>query len=128
MSYTFDIRGECLVVRIMGEIDHHTTGEIRNQIDSVILKGGIKKVIFDFNKVNFMDSSGIGLIMGRYKLMRAIDGKVIVFGAGENIKRLFDMSGINKIIRYFNSEEEAFFTKEEALKDDQQSYQDTVFE
>lgn len=128
MSYTFDIRGECLVVRIAGEIDHHTSGEIRNQIDSVILKGGIKKVIFDFNKVNFMDSSGIGLLMGRYKLMRAIDGKVIVFGAGESIKRLLDMSGTNKIINYYNNEEEAFLTKEEVIKDDQQSYQNTVFE
>lgn len=128
MNYTFDIRGECLVVRIVGEIDHHTSGEIRNQIDGVILKGGIKKVFFDFNKVNFMDSSGIGLLMGRYKLMRAIDGKVIVFGAVESIKRLLDMSGTNKIIKYCNNEEEAFSTKEEVIKDDRQSYQNTIFE
>lgn len=118
MSYTFDIRGESLVVRIEGDIDHHRASELRSQTDSVILKGRIKRVIFDFNKVSFTDSSGIGLLMGRYKLMQAIGGSVSVFGINDNLKRIFDMSGTDKIIRFYKNEEEAFFTKEEALSNE----------
>ena len=113
MSYTLDIRGDGLIVRIAGDIDHHTASEIRSQTDNAIFKAGIKRVIFDFNKVSFMDSSGIGLLMGRYKVMRAIGGTVCCFGIGENIGRLFDMSGMDKIVNFYNSEEEAVFSKSE---------------
>ena len=127
MNYTFDIRGECLIVRIMGDIDHHRASDLRSQTDNAIFKGGIKKVIFDFNKVSFMDSSGIGLLMGRYKLMHAIGGTVCGFGAGDNIKRLLDMSGIGKIIEFYKNEEDAFLSQKE-VTNDEQSYKDTVFE
>ena len=127
MSYTFDIRGESLTVRIAGDIDHHTASDVRSQTDNAIFQGGIKRVIFDFNKVSFMDSSGIGLLMGRYKLMQAIGGNVCVFGAGENISRILDMSGMDKIINFYNNEEEAFFSSGEGTNDEK-SYKDTVFE
>ena len=51
VNYTFDIRGECLIVRITGDIDHHRASDLRSQTDNAIFKGGIKKVIFDFTSI-----------------------------------------------------------------------------
>lgn len=106
MEHIFDIKQDCLIVRPKGEIDHHSSYDIRNRIDRAVFKGGIKTLIFDFNNVSFMDSSGIGLLMGRYKLMQAVGGTVCVFGMSDRLKRLMEMSGMEKIIKFYKNEDE----------------------
>ncbi len=86
-----------MVVRVAGEIDHHIANTLRNEIDRVLSKSGVINIAFDFSKVEFMDSSGIGVIMGRYKKVNSLGGKVIIFGMNSNIKRLIEMANLKSI-------------------------------
>ncbi len=102
-----DKNGETLVVRLSGELDHHYAVRIREMVDAAVLTGGFRRIIFDFTQVGFMDSSGIGTIMGRYKLMQAIGGSVSAFGISSQLDKLLSMSGIKKIISVYQNEQEA---------------------
>ncbi len=108
---TIDVMGEAMIIRPKGELDHHYAQEIREKADKIILKGEIRKVIFDFTNVLFMDSSGIGVIMGRYRLMEAIKGSVCAFGANERIKRLIKMSGLSRVITLCPNQQKALEVK-----------------
>ena len=84
--------GEVLVVRLNGELDHHYASRIREAVDCAVMVGDIRKIVFDFTGVGFMDSSGIGTIMGRYKLMQAVGGTVSAFGISGQLDKLISMS------------------------------------
>ena len=73
--------------------------KIRNTIDSEILKSGANNLVFDMSESTFMDSSGIGMLIGRYKLMNRRNGGVEVMGMQENVMRIFKMSGLNQIMK-----------------------------
>ena len=77
------------------------------QINQLIEKYQIKSVIFDFERTNFMDSSGIGMLMGRYKITNILGGKVIIYGIKKQVRRIIDMSGIDKIITICEHYEDA---------------------
>lgn len=96
-----------VMVKINTELDHHAAAEIRRAVDAKIKSSNAVNVIFDFSKVDFMDSSGIGVIMGRYKLTGILGGKVVIFGARKNVKRIIEMSGIDKLITICGSADEA---------------------
>ncbi len=87
-----------LILKITEEIDEHTTKEIRRRADYEIERYMPKRVIFDFDSVTFMDSAGIGLIIGRYKFAKMIGAKVEVSNLTKSVKRIFEMSGILKLI------------------------------
>ncbi len=87
-----------VVVKIQSDLDHHLAAQIRKSVDAKIKSSNAVNVIFDFSDVDFMDSSGIGMLMGRYKMTNILGGKVIIFGVKKQIKRIIDMSGIDKII------------------------------
>lgn len=99
--------GEMLVVRLDGELDHHYAMRIREAVDSAVMVGDVRRIVFDFSNVGFMDSSGIGTIMGRYRLMQAVGGSVSAFGVSPRLDKLISMSGIKKIIKIYNTEKEA---------------------
>lgn len=90
-----------LILKIDGEIDHHSCEQIKKEADYEIQKNAPKKLVFDFKNVNFMDSSGIGLIIGRYKYLLRIGGETEIINVNKEIKRILDMSGIFKIIPIF---------------------------
>ncbi len=79
---------------IKGDIDHHTAKDIREQIDAYAQNNQIKLLKLDFSQVQFMDSSGIGLIMGRFKMMQMLKGKVTVINVPSHLKRLIKISGL----------------------------------
>ena len=79
---------------IEGDIDHHTAKDIRESIDYYIEKYTPKMLKMDFGQVKFMDSSGIGLIMGRFKLMNALKGKLKVINIPQNLERMIKLSGL----------------------------------
>ncbi|MBQ6143550.1 MAG: anti-sigma factor antagonist [Clostridia bacterium] len=79
---------------IEGDIDHHTAKDIRESIDYYIEKYTPKMLKMDFGQVKFMDSSGIGLIMGRFKLMNALKGKLKVINIPKNLERMIKLSGL----------------------------------
>ena len=108
---TIDVMGDAMIIRPQGELDHHYASEIREKADKIILKGDIRKVVFDFTNVLFMDSSGIGVIMGRYRLMEAIKGSVCAFGANKRIKDLIKMSGLSRLITIYPNQQKALEVK-----------------
>lgn len=102
MQLSFKAINRTLVVSIVGEIDHHTSEDVRNRIDSQIDNNIAKNLVFDFTKVNFMDSAGIGVILGRYKKISSLNGKVAIVNAKTNIKRILEISGMIKICNIYN--------------------------
>ena len=98
MTSEFDELDNCLYIQITEEIDHHSTQIIRRKMDNEITRFMPRKVVFDFSKVSFMDSAGIGLIIGRYKLVDMLGGKVKVTNLTTPVRKIFEMSGILRII------------------------------
>ncbi len=88
-----------LQVKLPAEVDHCQTNALREEIDRILQTEDVKILEFNFAKTEFMDSSGIGLLMGRYKLMRALGGSVRIVHAGERIQKVLMLSGIHKIIQ-----------------------------
>lgn len=107
MNVGFDLTDNKLIIRIDGDIDHHTCEEIRNKIDNEIMRRDPKNIIFDMKNVNFMDSSGIGVIIGRYKLVMAKGGAAAMVNVKPQIKRVYEICGLKKIIPIFTSENQA---------------------
>lgn len=87
-----------LLFEITEEIDHHTTEKIRRKMDNEIQRYMPKRVIFDFNSVTFMDSAGIGMLIGRYKIAKMFGGVVELANVKPSIKKIFEMCGVLKII------------------------------
>lgn len=87
-----------LIFKINEDIDEYSAQKIRRKLDNEIERYMPKEVIFDFDKVSFMDSAGIGLLIGRYKLANLFGGKVEVANISTPIRKIFEMSGLLKII------------------------------
>lgn len=98
MNSVFLEKDKTLLVEITEEIDHHSTEKMRRKIDDDITRYMPRKVLFDFNKVSFMDSAGIGMIIGRYKMVNMLGGIVEMKNVKQSIKKIFEMSGVVKII------------------------------
>ena len=98
MNIEYKKEDKLLILQITEEIDHHTTKEIRRKSDYEIQRYMPKKALFDFNSVVFMDSAGIGMLIGRYKTMMHINGSLGIINVNPSIKKILEMSGILKII------------------------------
>lgn len=98
MDILYNNKDKLLKLKITEEIDHHTTEKIRRKADYEIQRHMPKKVILDFNNVSFMDSAGIGLVVGRYKLTNALGGTLEMENVKPSLEKVFKMSGILKII------------------------------
>ena len=98
MKSIYEKENKRLTFEIHEEIDEYVVQNMRRRIDNEIERYMPKEVIFDFNKVSFMDSAGIGLIIGRYKLASMLGGKVEVTNLTVQVRKIFEMSGILKII------------------------------
>lgn len=90
---------KAVLVKIFGELDHHKAARVRESTDSALCSSNAVNVIFDFSELDFMDSSGIGVIMGRYKKTRTLGGCVVVFGANASVLRIMEMAGMDKIVK-----------------------------
>ncbi|MGB9779418.1 anti-sigma F factor antagonist [Caldanaerobacter sp.] len=96
-----------LIVKIDGELDHHQAESVKKTIDEEYEKKDCKNIIFDLKNLTFMDSSGIGVIIGRYKKVKNNGGKVAIANTGQHLKKLIEVSGLLRIIKCYNSLEEA---------------------
>ena len=101
----FEVTGNTMVIHLKEDLDHHNAVYIREMADGYVEKYPIDRIIFDFSGVEFMDSSGIGVIMGRYKQMSYVGGSVYVYGIGKNVDRIFQMSGLYKLVKQLNQTE-----------------------
>ncbi len=94
----FCVIDNCLMVRMPEEVDHHGAGIICENADRYLLQENVENVVFDFEKTKFMDSSGIGIIMGRHRKISCFGGRVYAIHADKQIQRIFQLSGLNKIV------------------------------
>lgn len=97
-KFSLEREGSTLILHISEELDHHMAVQVSKTVDTQIEKGNLRVLIFDFTGMTFMDSSGIGMVMGRYRKMNFLGGKTYVTGIGEGIDRIFTMSGLYRII------------------------------
>lgn len=102
MKTELDFAKGTLTARVSGEIDHHTAALLRAELDREIETRSIKKLVLDFEEVTFMDSSGIGVIVGRYKKLEAMGGELSIIRIKNNVDKILEISGIKKIIQCEN--------------------------
>ena len=94
----YQVEENCLTIFLPKEVDHHNAEEIRKEADQVIAKKHIKHVIFDFSSTNFMDSSGIALILRSQQRMQLLDGSVVIRNIPAQAKRVLDAAGIGRLV------------------------------
>lgn len=122
MKTEFEITDSILIAELSGEIDHHEAADIRNDIDSTFAAFGSRHLIMDFSGVSFVDSSGIGVIMGRYKKVAENGGKTVICGCSEYLRSILYMAGIFTIVKEAKRKEDAI----EMIKDfDSENGEDT---
>lgn len=97
----YEVQENCLTIFLPGELDHHNAEEIRKRSDYLIDQNHIRYVIFDFTDTTFMDSSGIGVIMGRYKRIYMLGGEVCAVHTSERMKKILTMSGVTRIMQIY---------------------------
>lgn len=101
------IRKNRLFIRLSGELDQAVTDNLKIKVSEIIDKYMIKHVIINFEKLDFMDSSGIGFIIGRYAQVKKRNGKVVICAMNEIIERVVRLSGLKRICLIADSEEDA---------------------
>lgn len=94
---TVEKSGELLIAYLSGEIDHHNAVDMREKIDREIAVNRPRHLILDFKNVTFMDSSGIGLVLGRFRTMQTYKGTLEIREVSKHTKKLFELAGIGGI-------------------------------
>ncbi len=92
--------GKNLIIKIDGDIDHHVSSQIKDKIEREFKLSNCANIIFDLANVKFMDSSGIGMIIGRYKALEKSGGKVFIINLNQNLESIVEISGLKKIITF----------------------------
>lgn len=110
LSAIFDVKEDVLVVRLSGELDHHESEALRSEWKNMLYHHSVKHVVLNLESMTFMDSSGLGVVLGRYKEVLQLGGEMVVCSVSPPIKRLFEMSGLFKIIRLEENEEYALYS------------------
>ena len=102
MLVDINVNGEVTTAYICGEIDHHSAPSIRAKIDNAIDVNMPSLLVLDFTRVSFMDSSGIGLVMGRFRLMQSLKGEIRITNTPLYISKVMRISGIEKLAKISN--------------------------
>ena len=99
MNVTIEASGSIVIAYLIGEIDHHTAVQVREKIDSIIKFKKPNHLILDFRNVTFMDSSGIGLVMGRYRLLQSISTSagLEIKNVTPQTKKIMELAGLGRI-------------------------------
>ncbi len=106
-NFLYEARGQALVVHLPRELDHHNCRNLRYETDLLLSENYIRRIIFDFSRTMFMDSSGIGLLLNRYKEMAASGGCVAICGAGPQVTRILNIGGLAALMPQYDTKEAA---------------------
>ena len=101
-----EVSGDTLIVRLSGELDHHTAEVVRTRVEAE-LDRGYDNLVMNFEHLEFMDSSGLGVILGRYKRITAAGGRMSLCSVNDQLMKLFELSGMLKILRIYKTESQA---------------------
>jgi len=96
-----------LLVRVEGELDMHVATEFRETVDNALELSGVKHILFNLEAVKFIDSSGLGVLLGRYKKISGLGGIMSATQIQPQVLQIFELSGLLKIIKLYHSEKEA---------------------
>lgn len=102
-GFDSEFDGYTLKIKLRGEIDHHSASAVRTSMDDMIRSRLPKRLIIDMSAVDFMDSSGLGLIMGRYSLMESIGGETCVLDPSPATERIMSLAGMERMINILRS-------------------------
>ena len=91
-------RGQRIIVRLSGELDHHSAADVRGALNAVLRDVTVREMQLDMTDVTFMDSAGLGVVLGRYRTLAARGGRLIVSGVRTPIDRIFRMSGLYALV------------------------------
>ena len=103
MGDFLEMKGSDMVIIVPAELDHHRAEQIRREADRIMTGRQVQRIIFDFQNTVFMDSAGIGMIMGRYKLVQSQGGTVIAIHVNDRVRRILTLSGIHKIVAMYEA-------------------------
>ena len=103
MEIKFDKYEHTLLVSVKGDIDHHTADMIKKAILKKTMNCPCRNIVFDLGGVSLMDSSGIGMIIGRYKEAEMLGGQVYAMGISPRLESIFEISGLYKIIKIIDN-------------------------
>lgn len=104
MEITTEICRGFLVVRISGEFDMHSTDNFKSIIDDYLVQANLKDIVINMTKLTFIDSSGIGALLGRYKKVSGMGGKLVLCSVAEPVKKILRLSGLLEIINLYEDE------------------------
>ena len=104
-SYGFEtrMRDGLLCIYLYGELDHHSAVALREELDRQILRERPRRLVLNLSRIEFMDSSGLGLLMGRYRLMRELGGAVAISAPNPRVMKILRLAGME---RFFEIEQE----------------------
>ena len=108
-SFIYEAKGQILIIHMPAELDHHNCRNLRYETDLLLAENYVSKLIFDFSRTTFMDSSGIGILLNRYKQIKEGGGSVEFSGASPQIQRILKLGGILTLMPQFESKEEAIY-------------------
>ena len=92
------VENRSLRIRVPAELDHHSAAQICAQADELVRTQDIREIVFDFSRTVFCDSSGVGMLMGRYKMIQALGGTVKAVRVQGRVERILMLSGVMKVI------------------------------
>ncbi len=98
LNELFRVKGNILTIRVPEELDHHSAEKIREGSEEILDSLKIREVVFDFRDTQFMDSSGIGMLMARYRGMKQMGGSIKAVHVKKRVAKILQLSGIYKVI------------------------------
>ena len=110
-NFDCDFEEGRLSIVLRGEIDHHSAVSVRSAIDEKLYELRPASLVIDLSRIEFMDSSGLGLIMGRYALMQKLGGEFCIANPSSRVQKIFELSGLGRIIKIENTEKKEEVTK-----------------
>lgn len=106
-TFSYEARGQVLIIHLPKELDHHNCRNLKYETDLLLSEQYINRIVFDFSGTEFMDSSGIGVLLNRYKQMTANGGRVTLYGVNARVQRILTIGGISRLMEQYESRESA---------------------
>ena len=106
-GFEYDVGTERLLISLCGEVDHHSAAGLRRDVDELLCRLRPVRTVLDLSGVSFMDSSGLGFIMGRYSLLRELGGSLVIAEPSPATQRILSIAGIKRIIPIQTEKEES---------------------
>lgn len=107
--FSYEADEQTLIIHLPKELDHHNCKNLKYETDLLLAENYITKLVFDFSRTDFMDSSGIGVLLSRYKQMNGSGGSIAIYGASMQILRILSIGGITELVSKYDTKEAAIY-------------------